>query len=62
MKAIVSHGHRDLRVEDVPDPKILEAGDAIVRIERTARFYWSSMRIPDRTRSPRPGSLPRSPT
>lgn len=36
MKAIVYHGPRDFRVDDVPDPKIQEAGDAVVRIERTA--------------------------
>ena len=36
MKAIVYHGHRDLRVDNVPDPKIQAATDAVVRIERTA--------------------------
>ena len=36
MKAITYHGPRDFRVEDVPDPKILEPTDAVVRIERTA--------------------------
>jgi threonine dehydrogenase-like Zn-dependent dehydrogenase len=36
MKAIVYHAPRDFRVESVPDPKLLAAGDAVVRIERTA--------------------------
>ena len=36
MKAIVYHGPRDFRVDDVPDPKIEAATDAVVRIERTA--------------------------
>ncbi len=36
MKAIVYQGQRDVRYEDVPDPKILAPTDAIVRIERTA--------------------------
>jgi len=36
MKAIVYHGPRDFRVEDVPDPKLESASDAVVRIERTA--------------------------
>ena len=36
MKAIVHHGQRDFRVDDVPDPKIQEDTDAGVRIERTA--------------------------
>ena len=36
MKAIVYHGPKDLRLEEVPDPKLQEAGDAVVRIERTA--------------------------
>ena len=36
MRAIRYHGHRDLRVEQVDDPKVLTATDAVVRIERTA--------------------------
>lgn len=36
MKAIVNHGTRDFRIDQVPDPKIEAAGDAVVRIERTA--------------------------
>ena len=36
MKAIVYHGPRDLRVDDVPDPKIESSTDAVVQIERTA--------------------------
>jgi threonine dehydrogenase-like Zn-dependent dehydrogenase len=32
MQAAVYHGERDVRVENVPDPSILEPGDAIVRI------------------------------
>jgi threonine dehydrogenase-like Zn-dependent dehydrogenase len=36
MKAIVYHGPRDFRVESVPDAKLHDAQDALVRITRTA--------------------------
>jgi threonine dehydrogenase-like Zn-dependent dehydrogenase len=36
MKAVVWHGKRDVRVDEVPDPKIQEPTDAIVRITTTA--------------------------
>jgi threonine dehydrogenase-like Zn-dependent dehydrogenase len=36
MKALTWQGKRDVRVEDVPDPKIEETTDAIVRITSTA--------------------------
>lgn len=36
MKATVYHGARDLRVENVTEPTIQDAGDAIVRITRAA--------------------------
>ena len=36
MKAVVWHGKRDVRVDDVPDPEIQEPTDAIVRITTTA--------------------------
>jgi threonine dehydrogenase-like Zn-dependent dehydrogenase len=36
MKATVYHGPRDVRVENVPDPVIVEPQDAIVRITRAA--------------------------
>ena len=36
MKAVVWHGTNDVRVERVPDPKILNPRDAIVRITTTA--------------------------
>ncbi len=32
MKALVYHGKRDVRVDDVPDPRIEKANDAIVRV------------------------------
>jgi threonine dehydrogenase-like Zn-dependent dehydrogenase len=35
MKAVTWHGKRDVRVEDVPDPKIEEGGDAIIRVTST---------------------------
>src|SRR5690606_23140621 len=35
MKAVRWYGKRDVRVEEVPDPKIEEATDAIVRITST---------------------------
>jgi threonine dehydrogenase-like Zn-dependent dehydrogenase len=36
MKAVTWHGKRDVRVEEVPDPKIQEPTDAIVKITTTA--------------------------
>lgn len=36
MRAVVFHKPKDVRVEVVPDPKILEASDAIVRVTSTA--------------------------
>ncbi|WBC09214.1 zinc-dependent alcohol dehydrogenase [Micromonospora sp. CA-248089] len=36
MKALTWHGKRDVRVEDVPDPRIKEPTDAIIRITSTA--------------------------
>ncbi|MEU4674045.1 zinc-dependent alcohol dehydrogenase [Amycolatopsis sp. NPDC023774] len=36
MKAVVWHGVGDIRLDDVPDPKIIEPSDAIVRITRSA--------------------------
>jgi threonine dehydrogenase-like Zn-dependent dehydrogenase len=35
MKAVTWHGRRDVRVEEVPDPAIVEPTDAIVRITTT---------------------------
>jgi len=36
MKAVRWYGNRDVRVEDVPDPRIQDATDAIIRITSTA--------------------------
>ena len=36
MKALCWHGKRDLRVERVPDPKIINPSDAIIRVTSTA--------------------------
>ena len=36
MKAIRYHGQKDFRVDQVEDPKVQDANDAVVRIERTA--------------------------
>ncbi|NHC44840.1 zinc-dependent alcohol dehydrogenase [Motilibacter aurantiacus] len=36
MKALVWHGKRDVRVDEVPDPTIVDPTDAIVRITSTA--------------------------
>lgn len=36
MKAAIYHGAYDIRVEDVPDPRIVDQRDAIVRISRAA--------------------------
>ena len=33
MKALTYHGDTTVRLEQVPDPEILEPGDAIVRVE-----------------------------
>src|SRR6478609_9440390 len=35
MKAVVWHGKRDVRVDEVPDPTIQDPKDAIVRITST---------------------------
>ena len=35
MKAVTWHGKRDVRVETVPDPRIVESTDAIVRVTST---------------------------
>jgi threonine dehydrogenase-like Zn-dependent dehydrogenase len=36
MKAVVFHGIGDIRLEDVPEPKIQEPSDAIVRLTASA--------------------------
>ena len=36
MKALCWFGKNDVRVEDVPEPKIINPRDAIVRVTRTA--------------------------
>ena len=36
MKAIVWHGKHDVRVDDVPDPDLVNPHDAIVRVSLTA--------------------------
>jgi len=36
MKALVWHGARDVRVDTVPDPQLVEADDLILRITATA--------------------------
>jgi threonine dehydrogenase-like Zn-dependent dehydrogenase len=36
LKALTWHGKRDVRVEDVPDPRIEQATDAIIRVTSTA--------------------------
>ncbi len=36
MKALTWHGTNDVRVQDVPDPRIEQPTDAIVRITSTA--------------------------
>ena len=36
MKALCWHGTEDIRVDSVPDPKIIDARDAIVKITATA--------------------------
>src|SRR4051812_38126532 len=35
MKAVTWHGKRDVRVEEVPDPKIEESTDAVIRVTST---------------------------
>src|SRR2546422_8157132 len=36
MKAVCWHGARDVRVDTVPDPEIVNPRDAIIRVTRTA--------------------------
>ena len=35
MKAVTWHGRRDVRVEEVPDPKLEEPTDAIIKVTST---------------------------
>lgn len=42
MKAACWEGKRDIRVENVPDPQLLNSRDAIVRITSTAIMAGSS--------------------
>src|SRR5688572_18728023 len=35
VRAVVWHGKRDVRVEDVPDPVIQDPGDAVIRVTST---------------------------
>ena len=47
MRALTYQGHQKLAIENIPDPKIEQPGDAVIRIERTAicgsdlHFYHS---------------------
>lgn len=36
MKALVIHGSKDVRIDEVPDPKIKNPDDAIIRVTSTA--------------------------
>jgi len=36
MKALTYHGSRDVRVETVPDPKLIESDDILLRVTATA--------------------------
>lgn len=36
MKAVVYHGHEDVRVDHVDDPRCLESTDAVIQVTRTA--------------------------
>ena len=36
MRALVYHGRNDVRIDNVPDPKIEEAGDVIIKVTKTA--------------------------
>jgi threonine dehydrogenase-like Zn-dependent dehydrogenase len=38
MKAVVFHGVGDIRLDDVPEPKIQDPTDAIVRITASAIY------------------------
>ena len=35
MRAVVWHGKRDVRVDEVPDPVIQDPGDAVIRVTST---------------------------
>lgn len=39
MKAVTFHGKRDVRVDNVPDPTIEQATDAIVRATSTGNLW-----------------------
>lgn len=36
MRALVYHGRNDVRIDNVPDPKIEDAGDVILKVTKTA--------------------------
>ena len=36
MKALCWHGKYDVRVQDVPDPQIINARDAVIKVTTTA--------------------------
>ena len=38
MKAVVWQGHRDVRVEEVPDPAIQDPTDAVIRVTTTGHL------------------------
>jgi threonine dehydrogenase-like Zn-dependent dehydrogenase len=54
MKALCWHGTGDVRIDTVPDPKIIESRDAIVKVSATAicgsepfcTWIWVTRSIP----------------
>jgi len=48
MKAVCWYGKKDIRVEEVPEPQILNPGDAILRVSSTA-ICGSDLHIYDGT-------------
>ncbi len=42
MKALTYHGSKDVRVETVADPKIVESDDIILRVTATAMWRQAS--------------------
>ena len=66
MKAVTWHGKRDVRVDDVPDPKIEEPTDAIIKVTSPnicgsdLHLYEVLGRVHDAGRHPRPRADGRS--
>ena len=60
MKALCWHGTNDIRCDNVPDPKIEEARDVIIKVTSCA-ICGSDLHLMDGLMPTRPGEEPRHP-